>query len=70
MAALGKLLRQLAGLWLGLGFPAACLASLFEYRRHWMGNHPYLAVAAIVSVVGPLITVGWLEYSRKKSERC
>jgi hypothetical protein len=65
MAALGKLLRQLAGLWLGLGFPAACLALLFEYRLD--GQSSLLSGSRIV---GPPITVGWLEYSRKKSERC
>jgi hypothetical protein len=48
------------GLWVGLGYPAACLALLWDGHHPWMNRHPWLALIAMGSFAGPLIIVGWM----------
>lgn len=65
-----KLAKQAVGLWIGIGYPLACLALLWDEHHPWMDKHPWLAVLALVNFVGPLAIVGWMyRHWRKERER-
>jgi len=72
-AQLGDPLRSLsasrAELRLGLGFPIACFALLIADRHPRIGKHPILATAALASVVGALVIVGWWKHGWRTSEQ-
>jgi hypothetical protein len=60
---------------MGLGFPVACFMLIYGLlgSRNWatslMERYPVLFIAALATAIGPLVIVGWWEYSRRKSER-
>jgi hypothetical protein len=60
-------MRGFIGLWIGIGFPIACFALIYDEHHRWMQNHPLLSIAAFVTLIGPLLIVGWLENNRRKT---
>jgi hypothetical protein len=59
----------LVGLWMGLGFPIACLVLLYADHHPWIGKYNSVMIAALVSVFGPLLIAGWMVRRWRKSQQ-
>jgi hypothetical protein len=61
-------MSALINLWMGVGFPIACLTLLYAFhsRHNWvsslMDKYPLLLVVTLASFIGPLLIVGWWMY--------
>jgi hypothetical protein len=59
-------LAPVLGLWVGLGYPAACLALLWDWHHPWLlSRYPFIGYAAWISFIGPLAILGimWRSYA-------
>jgi hypothetical protein len=63
-----RLRNIIAAFWIGFGVPFGCIVLLIEDRNHWIDRYPALAIAALASMIGPLLFMGWLEHKRRKAK--
>jgi uncharacterized BrkB/YihY/UPF0761 family membrane protein len=73
---LRRCMSGLISLWIGIGFPIACLTLLYALhsRHNWvsslMDKYPLLFVVTLASFIGPLLIVGWWMYGwQRKAPR-
>jgi hypothetical protein len=60
-------IAPILGLWVGLGYPAACLVLLWDDHHPWLvRQYPFIGTAALVSFFGPLAIVGFMYWRWEK----
>lgn len=57
-----------AAIWVGLGFPTACIWVLIENRYAWLNQHLGLMVIVAATFFAPLVFLVLLEINRRKSK--
>jgi hypothetical protein len=61
-------IAPILGLWVGLGYPAACLVLLWDEHHPWLVSHyPFIGIAALVSFFGPLAIACFMYWRWKNS---